>query len=264
MKETMSEPSKSLIITTENDHIITLTINRPERKNALTLAMYTEMSEVLNRCAERSEIKAVIITGAGGAFTSGNDLMDFMKVPPTNTDTPVFHFLKALLHFPKPIIAAVDGAAIGIGTTMLLHCDLIYATPKSKFQLPFIRLGLVPEAGASLLLPHMLGHRKAAELLMLGEMFMADTAQEVGIVNEVLEAEQLMEVVLKKAQTLASLPPAAMRQTKALLKRVHADQIEDCMQTEGEIFIKRLQSPETQEAFQAFFEKRKPDFSQFD
>lgn len=251
------------VITTVHNSVMTLTLNRGSRKNALTLAMYEQLTAELNRATEDQQIRAVIIRGADGAFTSGNDLTDFMKSPPQSIDTPVFHFLKGILEFPKPLIAAVNGPAIGIGTTLLLHCDLVYADETALFQLPFIRLGLVPEAGASLLLPKLAGHRRAAELLMFGEKFSSQEAREIGLINEVVEPESLFKRAQERAEKLAQLPPEAMRQTKELLKRPVRDTLAEVMLTEGEIFMKRLTSPETAEAIQAFFMKRPPDFSRF-
>ena len=259
----MTTEQQDQIIVKNYDFICEIQINRPQRKNALTLEMYEQMAALMNRADSDSDVRVLLFTAAGDAFTAGNDLMDFMKSPPDGLDTPVFRFLKALVSFSKPIVAAVNGAAIGIGTTMLLHCDLVYAAHSARFQLPFIRLGLVPEAGASFLIPHTLGQRKAAELLMLGEKFSAEQAQNYGIINGSVDLDNLYETVQAKAKSLASLPPTAMRQTKSLLKTAYGDQLERAMKTEGEVFIKRLSSPETKEAIQAFFEKRSPDFSKF-
>ena len=259
----MTVDRQDQVIVKTSDFICEIRFNRSKRKNALTLDMYESMATTINEADQNSEVRVLLFTAEGDAFTAGNDLMDFMKSPPKDLDTPVFRFLKALTTFSKPILAAVNGAAVGIGTTMLLHCDLVYAAHSAKFQLPFIRLGLVPEAGASLLIPHMLGQRKAAELLMLGERFSAEQAESYGIINQSVDPEKLYEIVMTKAQSLAELPPIAMRQTKSLLKRVHSSELESAMATEGEVFIKRLNSPETNEAIQAFFEKRTPDFSKF-
>lgn len=253
----------SNIHVTRDGAVETITINRPEKKNALTLSMYEALTSSLNHACEDDEVRAIILRGAGGVFTSGNDLTDFMRSPPTSVDTPVFHFLSALLNCAKPLIAAVDGAAIGIGTTMLLHCDFVYSSARSVFQLPFIRLGLVPEAGATLLLPALVGHPKAAELLMLGDRFDAQQAEGFGLINGVVASEDLMMTVQERAAQLASLPPAAMRQTKALLLSPRREALEQVMVAEGEHFIRRLSSPETKEAFSAFFERRSPDFSRF-
>lgn len=238
-------------------------MSRTHRKNALTISMYIELADALRTAKTDRTVRVVVITGDGDAFTSGNDLADFMKDPPQNLDTPVFDFLREISNFPKPIIAAVNGAAVGIGTTMLLHCDLVYAAEGVKLQLPFIRLGLVPEAGASWLIPHAIGHRLAAELLMLGEHFSSERGEVLGFVNKCLKPEELMSYVYERAETLAALPPEAMRQTKALLKDSDAEQLQRVMVSEGELFIKRLNSPETAEALQAFFQKRKPNFNAF-
>ena len=259
----MSDINQAQIITDVQGSVLTLTMNRPSRKNALTLEMYEQLTAGLREATEDTAIRAVVVTGIGDSFTSGNDLKDFMRSPPTSVDTPVFHFLKALLDFPKPLVAAVNGAAIGIGTTMLLHCDLVYASQSAIFQLPFIRLGLVPEAGVSYLLPRIVGHRRAAELLMLGEKFNATTAVEVGLVNEEVSAGSALERAQERARALAKLPPEAMRQTKQLLRDPLRSSLAEVMLHEGDIFMKRLASPETAEAIQAFFMKRSPDFSRF-
>lgn len=260
-----STPSAETVLTSIESEgaVLTITLNRPARKNALTLAMYDQLTASLKRAIDDPEIRAVILRGAEGSFTSGNDLMDFMKSPPQSIDTPVFHFLKALLTFPKPLIAAVSGPAIGIGTTLLLHCDFVYADEHAIFQLPFIRLGLVPEAGASLLLPRLAGHRRAAELLMLGEKFSATEALEIGLINERVESDQLFERAHERAEALSKLPPEAMRQTKELLKAPLREELTGVMLREGEVFMNRLTSPETAEAIQAFFMKRPADFSRF-
>jgi enoyl-CoA hydratase/carnithine racemase len=259
----MNRKNNPHILENRYESICEVRFNRVERKNALTLDMYDRLAEVLNEVDQDTQTKVLVFTGEGDAFTSGNDLMDFMKSPPTDIDTPVFRFLKALANFSKPLIAGVNGVAIGIGTTMLLHCDLVYASSNAIFQLPFIKLGLVPEAGASLLLPQMLGHRRAAELLMLGNKFTAIEAKDSGIINDHVPSDQLNTCVMEKAKALAALPPAAMRQTKALLKRVNRETLEQTMMIEGEVFMKGLGSPENREAFLAFFEKRSPDFTQF-
>ena len=259
----MTQDKHGQIISDYNESCLTLTMSHTRRKNALTLEMYDELASALSQAADRSEVRTVVITGQGDAFTAGNDLKDFMTSPPTSTNTPVFRFLRELSTFPKPLIAAVNGVAVGIGTTMLLHCDFVYATEKARFHMPFIQLGLVPEAGASWLLPQKVGHRRAAELLMLGEPFDSIRAKELGIINDYTAEELLLETVYGVAHRLATLPPAALRQTKNLLKQTTQGQLEHVMTNEGEIFIDRLSSPETAEALQAFFEKRRPNFSSF-
>jgi enoyl-CoA hydratase/carnithine racemase len=244
------------------DGIFTITFDRPEKKNAFTLAMYEALVAALRHAETDPAVRVVVLTGAGEAFTGGNDLGDFMKSPPTAGEShPVIKFLYAIVEAEKPIIAAVNGVAVGIGTTMLLHFDLVYASDKARFQLPFVNLGLVPEAASSFLIPRMAGHVKAAELLYFGEPFDAKVALEIGLVNHVIESPRLMDVVKERARTLAEKPRMALKRTKRLLKDPRRDEVKRAIEREGELFIQCLQSPEAMEAFQAFFEKRKPDFS---
>ncbi|OZC02014.1 enoyl-CoA hydratase [Rubricoccus marinus] len=247
---------------TRDGRVLHLTLARPEKKNALTRAMYAALADTLTEASGDAQVRAVVLSGEGGSFTAGNDLFDFMMEPPTDETSPVFQFLHAAVAFPKPLIAAVDGVAIGIGTTILLHCDLAYATPEARFKMPFTDLGLVPEAASSLLIPRMAGGAKAAELLLLGETFGAETAREVGLINGV-EAEPLA-VAMEKAHALAAKPPEAVRQSKALLRAPLRERVDAVMREEAELFIARLQSEEAQEAFTAFMEKRAPDFSRFE
>jgi enoyl-CoA hydratase/carnithine racemase len=245
----------------ENGPIVELVFNRPEAKNALTLAMYEALVEGLEAAGRNPNVRAVILRGAQGNFTSGNDLKDFMQNPPTDESSPVFRFLLALIAFEKPVLAAVDGFAIGIGTTMLLHCDLVYCSERALFQLPFINLAVVPEAGSSLILPRMLGHQRAAELLYFGDRFDAATAREFGLVNAVVSEQALVDEVRSRAEILASKPPAALKETKRLLKRAHGEELQQIMSLEAQLFTQRLVSPEFAEAVNAFFEKRKPNFA---
>jgi len=210
----------------------------------------------------RFQGKTVVITGAGGSFTSGNDVADFLEHPPLEDGSQALRFLRAISTAGKPLIAGVNGLAIGVGVTMLLHCDLAYAADSASFQLPFVNLGLVPEAASSMLLPRMTGYHRAAELLLLGERFDARAAVEMGLVNSVHPADQLVPTVQAKAWALAAKPPAALRMTKALLKR-EAESVGVRMAQEGQHFAQQLRSPEAREAFQAFLERRKPDFSRF-
>ncbi|HRJ45330.1 MAG: enoyl-CoA hydratase [Caldilineaceae bacterium] len=254
--------SDSLILTDLSDRILTIRINRPAKKNALTLAMYAGITDALVRASGDDEVRAVLITGGPACFTAGNDLMDFLNNPPTSPDSPVVQFLPTLRSFAKPLVAAVCGVAIGIGTTLLLHCDLAYAGTNARFHLPFVDLGLVPEAGSSLLLPQLLGQRRAAELLMLAEPFGAEQALAMGFVNGVFEPEEVEGVARSKALILAAKAPTALGQTKRLMKAAQADLIAKTMDAELAVFGAQLQGPEAAEALQAFFEKRKPDFSQ--
>jgi enoyl-CoA hydratase/carnithine racemase len=245
---------------TRDGHVVEIVIARPARKNALTLAMYETMTRALDEAREDDGVRAVIFRGEGGSFTAGNDLGDFMAAPPTSEDAPVFRFLLALSSFPKPILAAPEGPAIGIGTTMLLHCDLVYAAETTRFQLPFVNLGLVPEAASSLLLPRMLGHVKAAELLLLGEPFDAKTALRLGLINDVLPAGEHLTRTRERAHTLAEKAPEAVRSSKRLMKEAFSEETLSRMRAEAKVFGERLTSPELAEAIAAFFEKRKPVF----
>jgi enoyl-CoA hydratase/carnithine racemase len=239
----------------------TLLFNRPNKKNALTLAMYATMAERLDEAAGIPEIRAVVITGAGDAFTAGNDLGDFMAHPQMDGDHHVVKFLKALVRFPKPIVAAVNGVAIGIGTTMLLHCDLVLAANSARFQLPFVKLGLSPEGGSSLLLPRLAGFQRASELLMWGEPFDAPTAREIGLANAVYPVAELAGQVSSRIDKLLELPPQAVIAAKELLRKPMCEELERTMTHESVIFGQRLGSAEATEAFTAFFEKRKPRFA---
>jgi len=243
------------VIVEDVDGVRIITMNRPDKRNALTMAMYDAMATALNGADRSAEIGAVLIRANGGLFTGGNDLGDFMNNPPTGADSPVFRFLNALVGCGLPIVAAVEGKAVGVGTTMLLHCDLVYAAPSAQFHLPFVDLGLVPEAGSSLLLPRLLGPARAARMLMLGEAVDAETAAAEGLVTAVIPAEQLDRTARAKASALAAKPRQALRHTKALM-RGDLDAVRTAMVREGEIFGKLLRSPEAMAAFQAFFAKK--------
>ncbi len=243
--------------------VISICFNRPQKKNALTVAMYEQLIGAFNEAAEARDVRAILLKGAGDGFTSGNDILDFMTIEPS-LDTPVMRFLRTISCFPKPIVAAVHGRAIGIGVTMLLHCDLVYATPLTAFQLPFVNLALCPEAASSWLLPRIVGYPKAAELLFLGERFSGDDALRVGLVNALFPEERLLSEVATRIDRLVKQPPGSLRATKWLLKRTMAEEMAEALQQEAVIFLERVKSPEAMEAFQAFMEKRAPDFSKFD
>lgn len=255
------------IRTATMNHVVTIEIARPEKKNALTQAMYTAMAEALIAATADATVRAVLITGQPGCFTSGNDIEDFMARPPGQgsdaLDSPVARFMRALLECDKPVVAAVTGAAIGIGTTMLLHCDLVYVSDEARLAMPFVSLGLVPEYASSLLLPALMGHAKAAEKLMLGEPFTGSDAVDCGIANAVLPANEVVNHARRMAERFNALAPTAVRETKRLMREPLRARIREVMATEGALFGSRLRSPEAMEAFQAFFQKRKPDFSQF-
>jgi enoyl-CoA hydratase/carnithine racemase len=252
------------ILTKREGGVMTIELNRPHKKNAITADMYAALAAALIEAREAPEIRAVMIVGKRDVFTAGNDLQDFMDHPPGSDDSPVFRFLREISHAPKPLVAAVSGAAIGVGTTMLLHCDLVFAGDNARFSLPFAQLGLVPEAASSLLLPELFGYQRAAERLLLGEPFGADEALRMGLVNAVLPADAVVGHARLQADKLVALPAAAVRATKRLMKQGRIEAIDSRMLLEGEEFRERLRSPEAREAFAAFFERRRPDFSRFD
>ena len=243
--------------------VATIEIARPEKKNALTVAMYAAMTEALQVANTDPAVRAVLITGQPGSFTSGNDLEDFMKRSGGMGDSPAIQFMKALLACDKPVVAAVTGAAIGIGTTMLLHCDLVYVSDEARLAMPFVSLGLVPEFASSLVVPQLVGRVKAAEKLLLGDSFTAAEAVEMGIANAVLPAGEVANHARRVAERFNSLPPSAVRDTKHLLRRAQTEPVLQAIAVESEIFGRRLNEPEAKEAFSAFFQKRKPDFTQF-
>ncbi len=255
----MSNP----IATEISDRIARIEINRPEKKNALTAAMYQALADALRAADADASVRVVLIQGQADCFCSGNDLKDFLERPPHADNAPVFQFLEAISSAAKPLVAAVGGPAVGIGTTMLLHCDFVYATPETRFQLPFVPLGIVPEAGSSLLLPMLAGYQRAAELLLLGKAFSADKALSAGILTEIVPAADLLRHARQAAEAVAALPPESVRLTKALMKKRNSAMIAEQMAEEGRTLRARLNSPEAKEAMTAFFEKRKPDFSRF-
>lgn len=255
--------SSSLILSARNQSVLELVINRPERKNALNLAMYRELADQLQQAAKEAAVRVVILTGAGGCFTSGNDLEDFARGADMDAETsPITRFMTTLLDFPKPVIVAVDGLAIGIGTTLLLHCDLVYASPASQFRMPFAHLGLCPEFASSFVLPRMAGHLKASEWLLLGNAFSAAEAERGGLVNQVVD-DPLSQARASAAQ-LVAMAPAALRATKALLRAPLHAQIQNTLQSEFSVFREHLRGAEFAEAAAAFFAKRAPDFSRFE
>jgi len=238
-------------------------LNRPAKKNALTAGMYRALADALREADRDSEVRAVLVHGVAGAFTAGNDLQDFLANPPRDDSSPAFAFLHALMQVEKPLVAAVNGVAIGIGTTLLLHCDLVYAAEDATFAMPFVNLGLCPEAASSFLLPALAGYQRAAELLLLGEPFDAAKAREVGIVTEVVPPDLVLATAEQAARKLAEKPPASVRLTKRLLKAQTRGMMEAALAQELGEFRERLVSPEAREAFAAFLEKRTPDFSKF-
>jgi len=243
--------------------VATVEIARPEKKNAITQAMYQQMADAINAAAADTSVRAVLISGQPGIFTSGNDIEDFMQRPPGNLESPAFVFMKALMGCEKPVIAAVTGAAIGIGTTMLLHCDFVYVSDEARLAMPFVSLGLVPEFASSLIVPQLMGNARAAEKILLGDPFTGADAVEVGIANAVLPANEVVNHARRIAERFNALPPGAVRDTKKLMRRARSQAALETIGVEGKVFAERLQSPEAKEAFSAFFQKRKPDFSKF-
>ncbi len=243
--------------------VYTIEIARPEKKNALTGAMYVAMAEALNAAMADGAVRSVLITGQPGIFTSGNDLEDFMKRSGSVSVSPARVFMNALIACDKPVIAAVTGAAIGIGTTLLLHCDFVYVSDEARLVMPFVSLGLVPEFASSHLVPQLMGQRKAAEKLLLGDPFTGAEAVECGIANAVLPAAEVAPHARRVAERFNALPPGAVRASKKLMRGTVADQLHKTIDSENDVFAERLTSPEAKEAFSAFFQKRKPDFTQF-
>ena len=254
----MSEP----VILSTAGGVLEIRLNRPEKKNALTGEMYQAMAAALDGANADASVRAVLLTGTGDAFTSGNDVGDFQKRANGGLESSAGRFLPAIAGLQKPLIGAVNGMAIGVGTTMLMHCDLIVAASTARFMMPFTALGLVPEAASSLLVPRAIGHLRASALLLLGEGIDAETALAWGLVNKVVDGAALMETAREMAARLAALPAEAVRQTKALMKHATQD-VPARMEAELTVFKQRLVSLEAKEAFAAFVEKRKPDFSQF-
>ena len=237
--------------------LLTLQLNRPDKKNALTRAMYAYLADALEQADANPDIRAVLIQGSSECFTAGNDIGDFLEQPPSDLDSPTFHFMKSLLNCRKPVIAAVAGAAVGIGTTLLLHCDLVYVSRDARLRMPFVNLGLCPEFGSSLILPRLLGHAKAAELLLLGEGFTGEQAAAWGIATEALGSG---DDALAKAREVAGrfevLAPGAVQVTKQLMKSVDREQLRQVIEEEGALFIQRLKSPEAIAALSAFITRR--------
>jgi enoyl-CoA hydratase/carnithine racemase len=240
--------------------VATIEIARPEKKNAITQAMYREMAAALDAAAADKTVRAVLITGQPGIFTSGNDIEDFVQRP-AGQESPAFGFMRALMDCEKPVIAAVTGAAIGIGTTMLLHCDFVYVSDEARLAMPFVSLGLVPEFASSVLAPRVLGRVRASEKVLLGEPFSGADAVELGIANAVLPAREVLPHARRIAERFHALPLGAVRETKKLLRRADRETLLAAIQAEGAVFAERLQSAEAKEAFSAFFQKRKPDFT---
>ncbi|MBL0918415.1 MAG: enoyl-CoA hydratase [Hydrogenophaga sp.] len=241
--------------------IRTVTLNRVDKKNSITSAMYGAMADALASAVDDPAVRVVLFQGHETVFSAGNDIGDFLNNPPAGLDSPVFRFLQGIATFPKPLLAAVCGPAVGVGTTMLFHCDLVYAGDNAAFSMPFVNLGLCPEAASSLLVPQMLGYHRAAEALLLGEPFMAEAALEVGLVNRVLPPTEASTYAQGVAKKLAAKPLSSLIETKRLMKKGQSDLVIKTIAEEGASFGRMLREPAAKEAFGAFMERRKPDFS---
>jgi len=242
--------------------VMTLTFNRVDKKNSLTAAMYTALADAVTQAERNPEVRVMVFLGHETVFCAGNDIADFLNNPPSTPDAPVFRLLRSIAAFPKPVLAAVAGPAVGIGTTLLFHCDLVYAGDNAAFAMPFVNLGVCPEAASSLLAPQMMGYHRAAEALLLGEPFMAEAALEIGLVNRVLPPTEVNSYVQVQARKLAAKPLSSLLETKRLMKAGQAALVQQQMNEEAASFGRMLNEPAAKEAFGAFMEKRKPDFSQ--
>lgn len=241
--------------------VMTITFNRVTKKNSFTAAMYAAMADALTAAQADDGVRVVVFQGHETIFSAGNDIADFLKNPPISPDVPVFHFLRAVSGFTKPLVAAVCGPAVGIGTTLLFHCDLVYAGDNAAFSMPFVNLGLCPEAASSLLAPQRMGYGRAAEALMLGEPFLAEAALEMGLVSRIVPPTEVNALAQRQAQKLAAKPMSSLLQTKRLMKAGQAAAVAQCMLDEVAVFGRMLGEPAAREAFGAFMEKRQPDFS---
>jgi enoyl-CoA hydratase/carnithine racemase len=249
------------ILTHTDAGVMTITFNRLDKKNSITSAMYAAMADAIAQAAADASVRVVLFQGHESIFSAGNDIGDFLSQPPSTQDSPVFRFLRGIATFEKPLLAAVAGPAVGIGTTMLFHCDLVYAGDNAAFSMPFVNLGLCPEAASSLLAPRMFGYHRAAEALLMGEAFFAEAAQEVGLVNRVVPPTEVNGYAQAQARKLAAKPLTSLIATKRLMKGGDQQAVLQKMDEEGQSFGRMLREPAAKEAFGAFMEKRKPDFS---
>ena len=246
------------ILTERSESVLRVQLNRPEKKNAMTSNMYVTLAELLNAAAKDDEIRVVLWHGAGNSFCAGNDIADFLNNPPASGESPQARLMKALIDFDKPLVAAVHGAAIGGGTTMVTHCDFVYAGESARFQMPFINLGLVPEFGSSCSIPALAGQIRASELILLGLPFDAARAAELGIVTRVVPDEKLLATAMDTARLLATKPPGALQACKRLMKRPAREQMEQAMRVENKVFAELVRSADAKEALSAFLERRPP------
>jgi enoyl-CoA hydratase/carnithine racemase len=249
------------ILTHTDAGVMTITFNRLDKKNSITSSMYSAMADAVSQAAADSAVRVVVFQGHESIFSAGNDIGDFLNQPTSTQESPVFRFLRGIATFEKPLMAAVAGPAVGIGTTMLFHCDLVYAGDNAAFSMPFVNLGLCPEAASSLLAPRMFGYHRAAEALLMGEPFFAEAAQEVGLVNRVVPPTEVNGYAQAQARKLAAKPLTSLIATKRLMKGGDQQAVLQKMDEEGQSFGRMLREPAAKEAFGAFMEKRKPDFS---
>jgi enoyl-CoA hydratase/carnithine racemase len=249
------------ILTHTDAGVMTITFNRLDKKNSITSSMYAAMADAVAQAAADPAVRVVVFQGHESIFSAGNDIGDFLNQPPSTQESPVFRFLRGIATFEKPLLAAVAGPAVGIGTTMLFHCDLVYAGDNAAFSMPFVNLGLCPEAASSLLAPRMFGYHRAAEALLMGEPFFAEAAQEVGLVNRVVPPTEVNGYAQAQARKLAAKPLTSLIATKRLMKGGDQQAVLQKMDEEGQDFGRMLREPAAKEAFGAFMEKRKPDFS---
>ena len=249
------------ILTDTSAGVLTITLNRVDKKNAITAAMYASMADALAQAQADPAVRAVVFQGHETIFSAGNDIGDFLSQGPSTMDSAVFRFLRAISTFPKPVLAAVCGPAVGIGTTLLFHCDLVYAGDNAAFSMPFVNLGLCPEAASSYLAPRRMGYGRAAEALLLGEPFMAEAALEMGLISRIVPPGEAAALAQRQAQKLAAKPIGSLIETKRLMKLEQADVVAQRMAEEGVSFARMLREPAAREAFSAFMEKRRPDFA---
>jgi len=241
--------------------VMTITLNRVEKKNSLTGAMYSAMADALAQAQADDAVRVVVFQGHETIFSAGNDIGDFLSAPPASLDAPVFNFLRGISTLTKPVVAAVCGPAVGIGTTMLFHCDLVYAGDNAMFSMPFVNLGLCPEAASSYLAPQLMGHGRAAEALLLGDPFMAEAALEMGLISRIVPPTETAALAQRQAQKLAAKPVSSVLATKRLMRQGQASIVAERIVEEAQTFGSMLNEPAAKEAFTAFMEKRKPDFS---
>jgi len=252
-----------LVNTKIKNGVLHVILNRPKKKNALNIAMYEELAKAIIEGDSNPDVRVLLFYGVGDSYCAGNDIKDFQERNPKTRDPNAPNFMISLISAQKPMIAAIHGFAVGVGVTMLFHFDLVYAAKSTILRFPFVNLGLTPEYGSSYLLPKMAGYNKAAELLFFGDKFSAEKAMEIGIVNKIFEDDILISEATKLAETLAEKSPTSLKLTKQLMKKYDAEFLKTFIVEEGRIFVQRQLSEEAQEAFTAFFEKRKPDFSKF-